>query len=234
MRVGVIQSSYVPWRGYFDFIREVDLFVFYDDVQFSKGSWRNRNKLKSTTGLKWISVPVRHERLSQLICETQIDYSLAWQRSHLCQLEEGYRNAPYFDDALELLRDAFRFQDQTISELNVRLTHRICAYLQITTPTRMSSEFAVNGRRTERLVNLLKQIGASTYVSGPSARGYIDESMFRTVGIRLEYKSYDYAPYPQLWGEFNGAVSVLDLISNMGPSSRDALHSRSPNIVAVG
>jgi hypothetical protein len=234
VRIGVIQSSYIPWRGYFDFIREVDLFVFYDDLQFSKGSWRNRNQIKTPTGLKWMSVPVRHDRLSQLICETCINYSIGWQKNHLNQFTESYRKAPFFGDAANLLNEAFKLRDETISELNIRLIRLLCAYFEIATPMRSSAEFSLTGAKTERLVALLRKVGASTYLSGPSARSYIDEHLFRANGIGLEYKSYDYAPYPQLWGEFEGAVSVLDLIANMGPASRELLASRSPNIVALG
>jgi hypothetical protein len=155
----------------------------------------------------------------------------------LGQFADSYRKAPYFGDAADLLAEGLRFRDRTISDLNIRLTRLICTYLGIAgiaTPTRISAEFSVSGRKTERLIALLREAGASTYLSGPSARQYIDESLFRENGIRLEYKSYDYPPYPQLWGEFSGTVSVLDLIANMGPASRDRLSSQSPNVVAVG
>src|SRR5262245_52031187 len=115
MRVGVIQSCYVPWRGYFDFIRQVDLFVFYDDVQFSKGSWRNRNRIKTRDGLKWLSVPVRHDRLDQRICDTFIDESSDWRARHLNQFAESYRTAPFFPDANALLAQAFDHRDPTLS-----------------------------------------------------------------------------------------------------------------------
>ncbi len=233
MRIGVIQSNYVPWRGYFDFIREVDLFVFYDDQQFSKGSWRNRNKIKTPAGLKWLSVPVKHERLSQLICDTRIEYSTDWQMNHLNQFTESYRKTPFFPDAHDLLRDAFSFRDGTISELNVRLVHLICAYFGIGTPMKFSKEYSLTGEKTERLIDLFQKTGASTYLSGPSARDYLDESLFRKHGIRLEYKSYDYPSYPQPWGAFEGTVSILDLIANCGQESKELLRSSTPNEVAV-
>ena len=233
MRIGVIQSSYVPWRGYFDFIREVDLFVFYDDLQFSKGSWRNRNRIKTPAGLKWLTVPVKIESLAQLICNTRIEYSIDWQVNQLNQLGESYRNAPFFGDAEPLLKEAFGYRDETISELNIRLIRLVSTYLGITTPTQLSTEYSLAGTKTERLIGLLHKTGATTYLSGPSARDYLDERLFIDNGIRLEYKSYDYAPYPQLWGGYEGAVTILDLIANCGAGAKGLLQSSTPNLIAV-
>jgi hypothetical protein len=233
MRIGAIQSSYVPWRGFFDFIRQVDLFVFYDDVQFSKGSWRNRNKIKTRDGLKWLTVPIKTERLDQLVCDTLINYSEDWHARHLNQFTESYRNAPFFGAAKGLLDEAFGHADASISALNVRLAALICSYLEITTPIRMSTEFGLSGTGTERLIDLVLKTGASTYLSGPSARNYLDERLLRENGICLEYKAYHYLPYPQLWGEFSGAVTVLDLIANCGPQAKNFVPSTVPNEVAI-
>jgi len=229
VKVGVIQSNYIPWRGYFDFIGQVDLFVFHDDLQYTKGDWRNRNRIKTPADLIWLSVPVKSHKTSQLICETQIDYSTNWQKDHLNRFTANYSKALHHSDAIGLLEEAFRFRDRTISELNVRLIRLVCGYLGITTPMRFSAEYSLTGAKTERLIDLLRKAGASTYLSGPNGRSYLNEGLFRDSCIRLEYKSYDYAPYPQLWGKFEGAVSVLDLIANCGPMARDYLMSSSPN-----
>lgn len=233
MKVGVIQSSYIPWRGYFDLIDEVDLFVFYDDVQFSKGSWRNRNRIKTARGLSWISVPVRHKALAQLICDTEIESGLEWEKRQLGQFREAYAEAPHFKLAIAFLESALARKFRTISELNVFLVKELCAFLGIRTELVMSSQFPVQGAKTDRLLMLLKAAGANAYLSGPTAKGYLVESEFRDAGIDLEYKSYDYAPYPQQWGAFEGTVTVLDLIANCGPDSRRLLRSTTPNRVAV-
>lgn len=233
MRLGVIQSNYLPWRGYFDFISSVDLFVFHDDLQYTKGDWRNRNKIKTPTGLRWLTVPVHYERTSQLICETEISYSTKWQQDHLNLLRANYSHAPFFSDFSDMLHIAFSFKDRSISELNIRFIRLICNYLSIKTPLAISSTYGLNGTKTGRLVQLAKRVGATCYVSGPAAKTYIDESLFAENKIGLEYKSYDYAPYPQLWGGFEGTVSILDLIANTGPSARDYISSQTPNIVAV-
>ena len=233
MRAGIIQSNYIPWRGYFDFIDSVDLFVFHDDLQYTKGDWRNRNKIKTPQGLRWLSVPVHYRNTSQLICETEIDYSQNWRASHINKFKNSYQKAPFFEDALELLEEGLVHADPTISQLNIRLVRLVCDYLQITTPLVMSSDFGVTGAATERVINLLESAGASVYLSGSSAEDYLDESLFCEHDISLEYKTYDYPPYPQLWGEFVGTVTALDLIANTGPEARRFLKSTTPNEVAV-
>lgn len=229
MRVGVIQSNYLPWRGYFDFIDEVDVFIVYDDVQFSKGGWRNRNQIKTPQGLRWMTVPVRHRRLAQLVCETDVDYSRNWQRDHLNLVATHLEPAEFATDALDLLEAAYDTRHPTLSEVNVALIRSVCRYMGIGTPLRSSAEFQLQGAKTERLIQLLTAIGATTYVSGPSAKAYLDESLFLQAGIRLEYKSYVYPEYPQLWGPFEGNVSVIDLIANCGPAARNFITSRAVN-----
>lgn len=233
MRVGVIQSSYIPWRGYFDFIASVDRFVFHDDIQYTKSDWRNRNRIKTPKGTEWLTVPVHYKNVSQLICETTIDHSTAWQQKHLRKVQENYHDAPCAKVALGILASAQVDDSSTISDLNIELTRRICEYLGIGTPLMRSSEFALVGTKTDRLIDLLKKLHATTYLSGPSADAYLDKDAFRKNGIRLEYKSYDYAPYPQLWGPFEGAVTVLDLIANCGPEAKNHIRSRVPDRIII-
>lgn len=229
MRVGAIQSAFIPWRGYFDFIASVDIFVFLDDVQFSKGGWRNRNKIKTPTGAEWISVPVKHRELAKLIIETPIDESRNWRRKHLGTWSANYSSAPYFDDAMSLLEFVWNGQYETISQLNVELTRDICRYLDITTPLIMSTELKLEGEKTGRLIDLMKKLHGTRYLSGPSADAYLDKNEFRSNGFSLEYKTYDYLEYPQQWGAFEGAVTILDLIANCGPNSKNYLKSQAPN-----
>jgi hypothetical protein len=231
LRVAAIQSSFIPWRGYFDFILGADIFVFYDDVQFSKNTWRNRNRIKTPQGSRWITVPVRHRSLSQLICETEIDEKYNWRADHLRLWRENYAEAQFFPDVLNLLGDLGLGTTKTISDLNIELTKKICEYLNISTPIMLSSELALEGTKTKRLIDLLKKLNASTYLSGPSADAYLDKEALQENGIQLEYKSYDYSPYPQLWGEFNGEVTILDLIANCGPQASQLICSNSPNTI---
>ena len=229
MRVGIIQSNYLPWRGYFDFIDDVDLFVVHDDVQFTKGDWRNRNRIKTPQGLRWLTVPVHHRHTAQRICDTAIDYSHHWRRDHCNLIIANLAKAPYVDDVVSLLQPAFDAKHATISDLNVALLNSVCSYLCIQTPLRLSSELQVEGTKTDRLIALLTAVGATTYVSGPSAAAYLEEARFQDAGIRLEYKAYRYPDYPQLWGRFEGAVSVIDLIANCGRQARERIKSRHTN-----
>ncbi len=232
MKVSIIQSNYIPWRGYFDFIDDMDLTIFYDDVQYTKNDWRNRNKLKTVNGTEWITVPVRSFSLSQLIQETPIDYR-GWEKKHKKQIIQWYAKARFFKQYRDELFTILEVNYETISELNITLCHWIMQKLEISTLTRMSSEFILNGSKTERLIDLLKKVGANIYISGPAGRSYLDEKLFREAGIGLEYKSYDYPHYPQLWGDFVGEVTVLDLLFNVGPDARQYLKSQSPNYVVA-
>jgi hypothetical protein len=233
MRVGIIQSNFVPWRGYFDFIDSVDLFVFYDDVQYTKNDWRNRNRILSPNGLRWLTVPVHHQSLGMTIDEVPIDYGQDWVASHLGQLETCYRSAPFFHSYVNDFADIVKRMYPSISELNVALCHWVMQALSIRTPTLMSRQLCVKGKKTERLLDVLRSVGGTTYLSGPSAASYLDLWQFEREGIAVEFKSYDYAPYPQVQQGFQGEVTILDLLFNVGPKARDFLKSTSPNYPAA-
>lgn len=229
MRVGIIQSNYIPWRGYFDFIDEVDLFIFHDDLQYTKNDWRNRNKIKTDQGTIWLTVSVYNKSSSQLICDTAIDYSHGWNQKHINQLQQWYIKAPYFSEYRNEVFDILKHRFSTISDLNSTLCKWIMGKLDMKTPILLSSEFQPQGKKTERVMDILKKVGATTYLSGPAAKGYLEEDKFKHAGIDLEYKVYEYPEYPQLYGKFEPQVSVLDLIFNCGKESRKYLKSLKPN-----
>lgn len=231
MKIGVIQSNYIPWRGYFDFIASVDQFVIYDDVQYVKGSWRNRNQLRFTDGLKWITVPV-NVRLGMAIDEVKIGKTTKedWKLVHEKQLRASLQHAPYFSEAFSLWCESVNKNFHYLSELNIDLIKNICRHLGIQTPIITSRNLNLQGTKTERLMDLFAKTGATSYLSGPAAETYLDLDLFRQRNIALEYKSYDYAFYSQVHGgEFAGAVSVLDLIANTGRGAVEFLRSRSAN-----
>jgi len=230
MKVGMIQSNYVPWRGYFDFIDDVDLFIFYDDIPFGQGKkWRNRNIVKTRYGPRWMTVPLKHGRGNKHISEVAVDYSRDWQTAHLNVLYENYRKAPFWNAYKDQFATLIRVQYQSISDLNVTLCKWVMGLLEIKTEIRMSNEFSVAGDKTTRPVKLLQRVGASSYVSGPNTKTYTDVNLFKSNNIKLEFKTYNYLPYPQLWGDFINEVSVLDLIFNTGPEARGYLKSLSAN-----
>ena len=229
MKVGVIQSNYIPWRGYFDFIDSVDLFVFHDDLQYTKNDWRNRNRILTPAGLQWLTVPVSYKQVEQKIDEVAIDNSQNWAASHIRQLTAHYRRAPFFEDYIHEFAGIINGSFTSISELNVAVCRWIMQVLNIRTPIRMSRALALSGKKTERLLELLTKVGATTYLSGPSASAYLDLDLFRRHGIRVEYKSYEYPEYPQMQAGFSPAVSVLDLLLNTGPEARRYMKSSATN-----
>ncbi|OBH58744.1 WbqC family protein [Mycobacterium sp. E2479] len=216
-RVAILQSNYVPWRGYFDLIASVDEFIIYDDVQYTKNDWRNRNRIKTRKGVQWVTVPVHVNSLQQTIRETQI-HSTHWAKKHWRTLEYNYRPAPYFVEIADWLAPIYLEERYTnLSQLNRRLLEAICGYLGIVTRLTNSWDYELSGGKTERLVHLCRQAGATDYVSGPAARSYLEEQLFDDSGIRVNWFDYDgYLDYTQLWGAFEPAVSVLDLLFNVG------------------
>ena len=233
MRVGVIQSAYIPWRGYFDFIASVDAFVIHDDIQYTKGDWRNRNKIKTPQGVEWLSVPVSYKSQAQLIIDTQISSASSWKNKHLERFEHNYSKSPFLSEAKELIANGISMHISTISQLNINLIRSISSYLNINTPIILSSELHLKGTKTDRLIDLLKKMNATCYLSGPRGDAYLEKEKFQKNGIRLEYKTYDYAAYPQLWGEFVAEVTVLDLIANCGPKAKEHITSNSANRIII-
>jgi hypothetical protein len=216
MKVGIIQSNFLPWRGYFDFIREVDFFILEDDVQYTKGDWRNRNKIKTPRGTEWITVPVKYKKTEQLIQDTPIDYSAAWGRKMLNRIRESYRSAPFFDRYFSELSNLLEEPAASISALNLSLIQWVCRHLEIHTPIGFSQDYHPRGTKTERVLSILQQTRADTYLSGPSGRNYILPELFEQAGIRLEYKQYEYPEYEQLYPPFDPGVSILDLLFMKG------------------
>ncbi len=229
MKTGIIQSNFIPWRGYFDFIDDVELFIYHDDLQFTKSDWRNRNKIKTDKGLIWLTVPVYYNNVGQLICETRIDYSHKWIQKHKNQIAHNYHKSPFYrtyaDDFFAIVNKGY----ETLSELNVNINNWIIEQLEITTEIRMSSEFNAVGSKTDRLIDILQKAGATSYVSGPAAKNYLEVAKFKDACIGLEYKVYEYNQYRQLHGCFEPNVSVLDLLFNCGKDSRRYLKSLKAN-----
>lgn len=219
LKVAVLQSNYVPWKGYFDIIHDVDLFVFYDDNQYTKNDWRNRNKLKGPGGAQWLTIPVG-DGLDRLICEVTLP-SNGWQAKHWRTIEQLYAKSPFFRHYRPLFEPVFLGQTWThLSDLNQHLIRLIASELGISIRFADSRSFDLQGSKQDRLLDLLAKVGATSYLSGPAAKDYIDESRFAASGIELQWKSYSgYPEYPQRHPPFDHAVSVLDLLFTCGPEA---------------
>jgi hypothetical protein len=217
-KVAIVQSNYIPWKGYFDLIASVDEFILYDDIQYTKRDWRNRNLIKTPKGIQWLTIPVKVKgKYHQKICETEIDGS-EWQRSHWKALNQNYRSARYFSEIALWLEPLYSCKSFThLSEVNRHFINAICDYLSIKTKITSSSDYQLIEGRSERLAHLCAQAAGTIYISGPAAKAYLDKKLFEVRGIQLNW--FDYHGYPnycQLWGEFIHGVTMLDLLFNCG------------------
>ena len=222
MKVVILQPSYIPWRGYFDQIRKADVFVFYDDVQYDAHGWRNRNQIKTSQGKQWLTIPVHShgERQGDSIQQVRIDWSQPWAKSHWKAITYAYGRAPHFRQYAPFVEAFYQRHDDLLAEFTIAFTIALAQTLGIDhTRFMRSSELSISGQKTDRLISLLTALGADYYISGPSARDYLEEGRFAAAGIRLEYMVYNYPQYPQLYPPFDPNVSVLDLLFMMGPQA---------------
>ncbi len=231
--VGIIQPNYIPWRGYFDFIDDVNHFVFYDDVTIGHGKkWRNRNLIKTARGRQWLTVPLRHRQGMAPIDQVRIDNTTNWIDRHLNMLSATYRRAPYWEMYEVTFSRILRRRYELIADLNIELCQWIMSTLGIGTPTCRARDLGVPPfDKRIRPLKFIELFDATTYLSGPSSMSYTNVNDYQRHGIRLEIKTYDYPTYPQIGKAFDGGLSILDLLFNVGPDARRYLKSMTPNRV---
>lgn len=220
-KVAIVQSNYIPWKGYFDLINMVDEFILFDDTQYTRRDWRNRNKIKTKDGLMWLSIPVNAKgNYFQPIKEITISEP-NWKVRHWQTIASHYARTRYFKEYEEILKDLYLGSTAIyLSQINYCFLTVICGILGIKTKLSWSMDYHLIGGKTEKLINLCKQVGATEYLSGPTAKGYIDEELFRQAGLTLHYLNYSgYLEYDQLFPPFEHHVSILDLIFNTGPQA---------------
>ena len=218
-RAAILQSNYIPCKGYFDLIASVDRFVFYDEVQYTRPDWRNRNRIKTPQGTQWLSVPVGasiHRSISEVLITDPAAGAHHWTR-----LAQNYRNAACFRQTADWIESLYLdMQWHNLSDINQRFIREVCDRLGIATQICRSAEHPSVGDRNGRLIDLCKAVGADVYVSGPAARTYLDTAAFQRAGLAVEW--FDYAGYPeysQLWGPFVHDVSIVDLLFNCGDAA---------------
>ena len=223
MNVVILQPSYIPWRGVFDQIFRADLFIFYDDVQYDKHGWRNRNQIKTAQGKQWLTIPVHSAGATQgiPIGDMKIDWSRPWARNHWKALNFSYTKAPHFQRYATLLESFYERHDTLLADFTINLTVALACEMGIShTRFMRSSEIpGIDGQKTGRLIQILTKVGAKHYISGPSAKDYIDNREFSEAGITLEYMTYNYPEYPQLYPPYDPFVSILDLMFMTGPDA---------------
>jgi hypothetical protein len=224
MRCAILQPSYIPWRGYFHQIQKADVFVFYDDVQYDKHGWRNRNRIKTANGTVWLTIPVQHKgnvEHHRPIHQIPIIWDQAWNQRHWTTLKQSYGRAPFFSRYAPLVEPFYQQRPQLLADFTIDLTIALARELGLQTRFVRSSELGIGGTKTDRLVEILGRLGATHYISGPSARAYLEEEKLREAGISLEYMVYDYPEYQQLHPPFDPQVSILDLLFMTGENAAD-------------
>jgi WbqC-like protein family len=224
-RVAIVQSSYIPWKGYFDLIRGSDEFILLDDVQFTRRDWRSRNRIKTKDGLSWLTIPVHNKgRYLQAINDVSVS-DLAWGAQHWRRIRESYGRSPFFADYAPVLEPLFqRPVSDRLSQINRAFITAIGELLGISTPIRWSTDYEARAGRNERLLDLCLQAGATEYLSGPSARVYLDVDAFTAAGVMVRFVDYSgYREYPQPYPPFEHAVSILDLLFCTGPRAQEYL-----------
>ena len=217
-KILITQSNYIPWKGYFDSINMVDEFIIYDDMQYTKRDWRNRNLVKTKEGLKWMSIPVEVKgKFFQKINETKVSEK-DWGKSHWSMLTNSYGKASCFKEMKNIFEELYlNITEENLTQINYRFISSICSLLEIKTPIFFSHDFKLAEGKTERLIDICVQRKATDYYTGPAAKNYMDESLFEKENIRVHYFDYSgYPEYPQLFPPFEHGVTILDLLFNTG------------------
>ncbi len=224
MKCVILQPSYIPWRGYFHQIFKSDIFIFYDDVQYDKEGWRNRNQIKTAQGLKWLTIPVYtkgvvKERIP--INKIEICWDKPWNEHHWKGIQFAYRKAPFFDHYENIFKEIYREKPKFLADFTIRTTIKIAQEIGMKNVKflRSSNIKGITGEKTDRLIELIKHVGADHYISGPSARNYIEAEKFENARIKLEYMTYEYPQYKQLYPPYEPKVSIVDLMLMTGPKS---------------
>jgi len=226
-KIAILQSNYIPWKGYFDLINMVDEFVLYDNMQYTKRDWRNRNKIKTLQGLKWLTIPVEVKgKYYQKINETKVSEN-NWNKKHWNTIFQNYSKAKYFNEYKDFFEELYlNCNSEYLSEINYKFINEICKLLDIKTKIRWSSEFNLKEGKSEKLLGICIDSNADIYISGPSARNYLNEELFLSNDISVEWMDYSsYKEYNQLFPPFEHGVSIVDLIFNEGNNTKKYMKS---------
>jgi hypothetical protein len=226
-KIAILQSNYIPWKGYFDIINMADVFVIYDEVQYTKNDWRNRNQIKTPNGLSWLTIPVLQNSLNQKINETFVS-QFNWNKKHWNSITCNYSKAPFFKTFESEFQHLYSsLETQNLSEINKIFIKKISQILNIETDIIDSTALNLVGDKNERLIDAVKKLNGTHYISGPSAKSYLDVNKFEADSIQVDWVDYNgYPEYSQLFGDFKHNVSILDLIFNEGSQATNFLKSR--------
>ena len=220
----ILQPSYLPWLGYFAQFHRCDVFIVYDDVQYDKESWRNRNRIKTPQGIQWLTVPVLTKGKNwPSNREVKINNSVKWRKKHLASISQNYSKTPFFNDYIGVFEDIYAREWSALLDLNMVVFNALCQILNLEREVLFASELEIEGESTERLIKICRKVKANIFYEGRAGQNYIDPKLFEDGGIILEYQDYKHPVYSQLHGEFIPYLSIIDLIFNCGSKSLEVL-----------
>jgi hypothetical protein len=227
MTIGILQPGYLPWLGFFEQLHTSDLFVIYDDVTFDKGGWRNRNRVKTSQGICWLTVPVvKKDLIHTLLSDVEINNITPWWKKHLGTLKQSYGKAPYFSDYFPIFEEGYGRRWERLIDLDMFFIEQLMKAFAIERPLHFSSSLSEDGDRNGRLISICRHFGADRFYEGQAGKDYIDIGRFRESGIEVIFQDYQHPEYPQLHGEFIPYLSAVDLLLNMGPESLSVITHR--------
>ena len=228
-RIVISQPMFFPWVGIFEQLRLADLFIHYDDVQLSQGrSFSSRVQIKSHNGIQWLTIPIIREK-NQIIKDVLIDESQDWRSRHLKTLVLNYGKARFSDEMLALANDIYSFKTKYLSEFNIFAIEKVANFFGLSKKFAISSEYKTKTHGSEKILEILLLVKGTTYITGHGARNYLNHELFENNGIKVEYMDYQRTPYPQLHGEFDPHVSILDLIASVGREGIEYINSSTKN-----
>jgi hypothetical protein len=236
MIVTIHQPEHLPWLGFFDKMRQADVFVLLDTTQFAKDDFQNRNRIKTANGSTWLTVPVyKRGRSYQTILDTEICNDRNWRNSCWSQIQQNYRQAPYFAEHKAFFQDLYRQKWDRLVDLNAAIIGHIADQLGINTRIVTASELDIYERGSTTVnFTICRELGASAYLSGKHGKDYLDENLFHEHNIEVRYQDFQHPVYPQLWGEFQSHMSAIDLLFNCGADSLEIITSANLAAEAVG
>lgn len=228
MRIGILQPGYLPWLGFFEQLNRSDIFVIYDDVQYDKNGWRNRNRIKTANGIQWLTIPVHFKFEEHLIIkDIKIDNKVNWRKKHLLSLRTNYSKSPFFSKYIDIFEDAYSRTWKNLIDINMHFILALSRCLGLSSKKIIrSSTLNITGDKTERLIKICKMFSADVFYEGSAGKNYIDESFFAREGITIEYQDYKHPVYRQLYGDFMPHLSVVDLLFNHGDESLSILTNK--------
>lgn len=215
-KCAIIQPSFIPWKGFFDIIQSVDIFVHYDDVQYTSSDWRNKNFIYGKNGLVRLTIPIKKTSRETLIKDVLIDNNQNWKKDHLKSIQRVYSKAKFYQEYLWIIEEIYSFETIFLSDFVINATELISRSLGIETAFVKSSDLGIFGSKDDKLIRICQKLGATSYLSGPSAENYIELSKWKESNIEISFKNYRYSEYNQLSKQFNHYVSIIDVMFNNG------------------